>query len=343
MFILAQASSGFSDFFEQIPMGLILMFCGSAVALVVFGFLIVRARMQRAPKPLPEYPNVPVSRSAKSAGLSDAALADLPDLDLLVSAPKPTSQAASRAVRTGTYPVHLTSGETTQAVDVVTIMRDVVDGSLIIQMGDRIYRDLTHDETFRTTFLKIMRELSPVVSQATGRKTGPLPAPASDLPKAPMADPAPAAEEEALPSLRDLFTGEETPQPEKPQRPPVKRPAAPPAGSGPLPGDLPRYTLDDQPQVVKKPGRLLGRQKTEYVPVPELNLAEAIEAFLQHKLQRTPEFDGRSIHVHPAPDGGVSIEVDGVLFDSVGDVNDSEVRTYLSETIQEWQERNTGK
>lgn len=337
MFILAQASSGFADFFEQIPTGLIVMFCGSALALVVFGFLIVRARAQRTPAP-----ESPVSRAVRAT--ANSALEDLPDLDLLVSAapaaPAPKSPPPARSMRKDTYQVRLTNGETTQAVEVVNIMRDVVDGGLIIQMGDKIYRDLTQDETFRSTFLKIMRELSPVVSQATSRKTGPLQAPAeparTETSQAVADEPA-----EELPSLRDFLSPDTEEAPEPPKQP-VAAPKRP-ASAGPMPGDLPRYSLDDQPQVVKKPGRLLGRQKTEFVPVPELNLAGAIEAYLQHKLQRTPDYDGRSIHVHPAPDGGVSIEVDGTLYDTVGEVSDSEVRAFLVETIQEWQERNTGK
>ena len=55
-----------------------------------------------------------------------------------------------------------------------------------------------------------------------------------------------------------------------------------------------------------------------------------------------PDYQGRSIHVHPSPDGGVTIEVDGQYFDAVGDVTDDKVRALLSQTIQEWQTRNTG-
>ena len=40
-----------------------------------------------------------------------------------------------------------------QAVEVVTILRDVMDGGLIIQMGDKIYRNLSSDETFTERFL----------------------------------------------------------------------------------------------------------------------------------------------------------------------------------------------
>ncbi|MBZ0302520.1 MAG: hypothetical protein K8J31_22435, partial [Anaerolineae bacterium] len=302
--ILAQASSGLSDFMRQVPVGLILMFCGTGVVLVVVVLLIVRARMQRREHPHRERPVVPVSAATKSAapmGSEAAAEGDLPDLDMLVSRPAsvskspppPSSSAPARTTRSGTFQVKLDSGGAAQAVEVVTILRDVVDGGLIIQMGDRAYRDLTDDETFRDRFLKVMRELSPVVAQATARKP-----PTAPLHKPPSAD-SPAAETRTAPAptseaatLRDLLVDEDALEDEDRDEPPVveapRRAAAPPPEDGDnVPGDLPRYSLDDEPQIVKKRAGLLGRTKTEFVPVPELNLAEAIEAYLQHKLVRS--------------------------------------------------------
>ena len=248
-------------------------------------------------------------------------------------AANPTA-AVPAAPRAGIYTISLNDGGTAQAVEVVTILRDVVDGGLIIQMGGKTYRDLTHDETFRTGFLKVMRELSPVVTQK----------PAASEPVRQQPADSPAA------SLRDLMSDDEAfdidELVEDVAPPPlIRRPAAPPppTADGTMPGDLPSYRLDSQPQVVKKRGGLLGRNKTQFVPVPELNLAGAIEAYLQHKLRHTPEYAGRIIHVHPSPDGGVAIEVDGVFYDAVGDVTDTDVRGFLSATIQEWQERNSRK
>jgi hypothetical protein len=326
-FILAQASSGMSDFFRQLPVPLIIMFCGSALLLLVASFVIVRARTQRGEKARPAPP-----ATAKSTVPLDA---DLPDLDLLVTAPAPklapVEAAPARAPRAGTYTVHLNDGDTTQAVEVVTILRDVVDGGLIIQMGGKTYRDLSRDETFRTGFLKVMRELSPVVTQAP-RATKPA---APETPPEPQ-QPAPTS------SLRDLLTSDEPFEIDDAPAPARTAPP-PPTTDGTMPGDLPRYSLDSEPQVIKKRGGLLGRTKTEFVPVPELNLAGAIEAYLQHKLRHTPEYTARSIHVHPSPDGSVAIEVDGTFYDAVGDVAEADVRSFLSTTIQEWQERNARK
>jgi hypothetical protein len=346
--VLAQASSGIADFFQQIPVGLIVMFCGSSLLLIAAAFLIVRARAQRTQKTAPEHPYVPVQGAANVTAMPDPTLADLPDLDMLVTAPPPmpkptTAPAPARAPRTGTYTVNLSDGDPAQAVEVVTILRDVMDGGLIIQMGGKSYRDLTQDETFRASFLKIMRELSPVVTQAP--KSAAKPAAAeSELEPAPQEQP--AASRTA--SLRDLLVSSDDveDEAEKIEEAPAPRPASPPpppTADGTMPGDLPRYSLDSEPQVIKKRSGLLRRTKTEFVPVPELNLAGAIEAYLQHKLRHTPEYAARSIHVHPAEDGGVAIEVDGEFYEAVGDVAEADVRAFLASTIQEWQERNSRK
>jgi hypothetical protein len=103
---------------------------------------------------------------------------------------------------------------------------------------------------------------------------------------------------------------------------------------GKLPGDLPSFKLDDNPMPKLKRG-----QRNDLPPVPEINIAGAIEAYLQHKISLTPDYAGRSIHIYPASGGGVSIEVDGKYFEAVSDVSDPVVREFLSDTISEWQDR----
>jgi hypothetical protein len=73
--------------------------------------------------------------------------------------------------------------------------------------------------------------------------------------------------------------------------------------------------------------------------MPEINIASAIQAYLQHKLWQERAFPGRMIHVHSAPSGGVMIQVDNDYFESVGEVSDPAVREYIAAAIQEWQER----
>ena len=338
--ILAQAGSGMGDLVRQI--------LGPLIALGVLGFVlavvivfIVRARTGRTEeekqrRAQPAY----VSAAAAKPRAGTANLNELPDLDLLVDhpiaqAPSPRPAPASpvpgpaRTAQTGVFTVNVDDGNSAQAVEVVTILRDVVDGGLIIQMGGKTYRDLGNDDSFRSSFLKIMRELSPIVTQSP--QPAEKPSPAAPEPSAEEAD-----DIEDIPPVHEVIEDPPAAAPVAPKPSPT-----PPTYGGQMPGDLPKFTLEEEPQTIKTRGGLLGRTKTEFVPVPELDIAGAIEAYLQHKLQNTPDFAGRSIHVHPAQDGGVAIEVDGQNYEAVGNVSDDDVRNFLAATIQEWQQRHS--
>lgn len=67
-------------------------------------------------------------------------------------------------------------------------------------------------------------------------------------------------------------------------------------------------------------------------------LAGQIEARLQAKLRMTGAFPGRIIHVTDAPNDGVSIEVDGAVYDGVNAIADPEVRAFIVGVVAEWQE-----
>lgn len=302
--------SDFSDFLGQLPLGLIIMVCGSGLLLVMVLTYIIMARARRsknetATPPPPAYAGAPSPEPSHPG--------DMPDLDMLVDTATLSAPATppAKPARKGTYNVTTNDSGTSDAVEVMSIMRDVVDGRLIVQMGDKSYKNFNLDADFKDRFTKLMRELA---QAAQAKAASPSPAPAVEAPPA------------------------EPPKPVTPP-PPAPRPAVTPPppmnADGTLPGDLPSFKMDDQkPLQTRKRG-----QKFELEPVPELNIAGAIEAFLQYKLQHSPEYAGRSIHVYPAPDGGVMIEVDGEYYESVGAVSDDAVREFLSQTIQEWQDR----
>ncbi|MBI5670039.1 MAG: hypothetical protein HZC41_18750 [Chloroflexi bacterium] len=304
--------SDFAQFMQQPFVSAILpLLCFFTILLVAVIAALVYVRRRKAQRrAAPDFNPVMVDS------------ADLPDLDTLVSnlppaaSPAPARVAAPsaapvRPARTGTFTVTVQDGGSAEAVEVMTVLRDVVDGRLIVQMGDRVYRNINSDTEFKDRFTRLMRELAQVAR--------PLGQPADQPPL--ESAPEPPAETPLAP-----------PQAASPSAP---RPAAPPPPpTGTLPGDLPTFRLEDQGPI--KPTR---GQKRELKPVPEINIAAAIEAYLQHKLTFLPDYNGRSIHIYPAPDGGVSIEVDGQFFDAVGDVTDTEVRSLLQTTIQEWQDR----
>lgn len=303
--------SGFSDFFTQIPQGFILMFCGSGILLVlVVVYSIYSRRKQSATAPL----------AAQAAAPVYAASADLPDLDDLASADlKAAARATPAASRpSGAHTIALSGGENVEVVEVLTVLRDVGEGGLIIQIGGKAYRNppAYADADFKRRLHNTLRDLNGAVSSSTGN---------------------------AAPAVSDV-AGEDAVEAEAPAAPavpaaPVAPPVPPPETarldpSIPAPGDLPKFRMPEGPPVKPKRGEKLVKE-----PIPEINIAGSIEAFLQHKLVRTPQYSGRSIHVVPASHGGVKIEVDGTFYESVAEVADDGVRQFLAATIEEWQAR----
>jgi hypothetical protein len=299
------------------PVLSMICFFGILLILVVAALVYVRGRKAQAaresiPPPLGYVPY-------------DVGGQDMPDLDLLVNTAGMSSASASaapapaRVARKGAFQVEVSDGDAAEAVEVLTILRDVMDGRLIVQMGDKAYQNPSSNPEFKERFNKLMRELGQTVARPAPDAA---PQPAPDAPDEPM-------------TLSDLIPPSEPAQPLQPPPAPKPRVAPPPvSSSGPLPGDLPSFKLADNPVEKRKRG-----QKQEIKPVPEVNIAGAIEAYLQYKLRHTGEFTNRSIHIYPSPDGGVSIEVDGSYYDAVGDIDDADVREFIATAIQEWQER----
>jgi hypothetical protein len=332
MMVLAQAGgSEISGFMSQPFVGPVLgMTCVLAILLIAVVGLLIYVRRRKASQATAAMP-IP-------AGFApyESTSHDMPDLDVLVNtagmgqpapAAAPAAPPPARAVRKGTFLIAVNDGDATEAVEIMTILRDVMDGHLIVQMGDKAYQSVNNDTEFKERFNKVMRELAQVVGK-------PVSQPAPPVTTAPTAAPEPAEIEPPVqteaptPSLADLMQSEQPPAP-KP------RPSAPPPPRvGAMPGDLPSFKLDDNPFERPKRGK-----KLDLKPVPELNIAGAIEAYLQYKISNTPEYQTHSIHIYPSPDGGVSIEVDGRFYDAVGDIPDDNTREFIAGAIQEWQER----
>ncbi len=309
-------SGGVGDFLRQIPPGFILMFCGSGVLLVIALAVIFRDRFM-ARKAVP-----PLVAAAPGAAIypsytDGSGMGDLPDLDVLADA-----QAFKPARPAGTFSVNLAQGETVEAVEVLTVLRDVSDGSLIIRIGDKAYRNppAVADAEFKRRFQTTLRDLNatPSISASKPQPVAVEAETVSDDVEQPIDVPS-----------DDVI---ETPAPAVPPTASAEIPRFTPGM--PAPGDLPKFKMPDGPPVKPKRG-----QRPVAEPIPEINIAGSIEAFLQHKLALTPQYAGRSIHVRPAMHGAVAIEVDGKFYDSVGEVADAAVRQFLSTTIEEWQSR----
>ncbi len=93
------------------------------------------------------------------------------------------------------------------------------------------------------------------------------------------------------------------------------------------------------PSFLRQMTRVAMGQTPETVELPpERSIAEQIEDLLQERLRGLSEFAGREIHVRPALSGGVTIEVDGVFYQGVGEVTDEAVRALLMEVVRAWEE-----
>lgn len=183
-------------------------------------------------------------------------------------------------------------------VEVMRLLRDLADGSLVVEINGRYYyhlEDITDPEVGRR-FNGIVQALAEFV------EPGDFEMPEEWL--TPPTEPIRATGDEVLPPT-DWQTAHSTPQSQ-----------------------------------TRKVGFFQrGRQAGEE-PLPEVRpMTEQIEELLQYRLTATPEFSNRSIHVRPAADGSVRIEVDGRFYEGVGAVDDPEIQEFLRETIRQWEAR----
>jgi hypothetical protein len=343
---------GFNDFFSQLPPILYIMFCGSGILLLAAVAVSVVQRRAKLTKMIAEAKQPP----ADAAPVLNATPADLdlPDLDDLL---KPAPLYKPRA---GTFRLMLagSTGEV-EAAEVMSVLRNVEDGGLLIQIGDQVYRHppAAADAEFQRRFSNTVRELA-------GSAAAPDASPAPAAPPAPVLvtpppspTPAPTQAEPLMlePDIAEIVSAPLEPdiaeivsaplEPDmgdivsEPPPAPTTPGTMPPAKSGsvPLPGDLPKFRMPEKFTPPKN--RLRRPPPPDRTPVPEINLAAAIEEYLQHKLELTNEFAGRSFHIRDAGHGGVRIEVDGRFFEAVGDIDDPQARAFIASAIQEWQDR----
>lgn len=216
--------------------------------------------------------------------------------------------------------VKLNTGGDIQAKEVLSIMQDK-HGTLLVLMGDTAYLGFSDNPDERKKFKAIMKALASVITGGEAQKSTTKPPAKSPQPTTIVPDDDEDVELDQVSAVikaaRDLQEGEV-----------------------PLPGDLPDFSLDAQPDTHEKGS--FGRIKRVFKPqgIQSVNIADAIEAYLQYKIADTPQFQRRGIHVRSDLKGGVRIEADGNNYESVGDVDNDEVREFLKATIAEWQDRN---
>jgi len=330
-------------FFAQIiPVILIYLLIPTSILMVWFGYFRPRQKKKQAEKLAQSNANTSSTTSAldllndaRQKGDSDPIdTGMLPDLDSLLT----PGQKASQKSPDGKLEVTLNTGDKRKAKEVFVVLRDETDGRLMIQIDETAYRSLKGTGDARKTFTTVMKELSTyILKEDMAQGTVTKETKSTDSVKLetllteksePVIEDKPITESKVTSASKPVSGSKNVP---KSNTPP------PPLADGTLPGDLPSYKFDDNPaNIEKKRGRVT---KVEFTPPPEVDIVGAIEAYLQYKINHTPEYQGKNIHVHPSPSGGVSIQVDNEYFDSVDEVSNQDVRAFLRETIDEWQDR----
>jgi hypothetical protein len=107
-----------------------------------------------------------------------------------------------------------------------------------------------------------------------------------------------------------------------------------PAASAPAPAPVTRA-----PAPLTTPADL-SEEELARLDAERNTMAGQIEERLQARLIRTAGMEARSIHIYSAPSGGVEILVDGVMYDSVGDIADAEARSVIEASIRDWEAAN---
>ncbi|MFN8380003.1 MAG: hypothetical protein U0452_15165 [Anaerolineae bacterium] len=317
------------DFLSQLPpifpilmLAFVLLIVGSA-AVLIFSSTGGRKKEKKPKSKVAPPPDVPAMKTvtpAPAAAPTTPVAADdwvLPELDQI------TTSAPVRS--SGAYRLTLATGETVEVVEVMVLMRDISDGSLIAQIGGNAYTCPPQgaDAEFMRRYAIAARDLS---AAAVDAPRGTRSAPTTPPPLPPVADEPAAAVPPPAPNPPAAAKPASVPKP-------TAAPASP-AKSSEVPGDLPKFT---SPETTEAPR--LGRRPPAAAPVPEINIAASIEAYLQYRLSIDEQFAGRSIHVLPAGADGVRIEVDGQSFQHIDDVTDADVQAFLRDTVSDWQSR----
>lgn len=200
------------------------------------------------------------------------------------------------------------------AIEVMRVLRDLADGSLIVEIDGVRYRSLREigDPEVGRRFLGNVQALA-LFARLSKAEATPL-------------------EETGAPS-----PASQPPVPFEPAASDQPYQAAPPQTDY---SPVPPFQTSSQTASPKQErrGGLFRQQAKDEEPTPERNMTEEIEALLQYRLERTPEMVHRSIHIRQGATG-VHVEVDGNIYEGVGEVPDSEVRTFIQAVIREWEAR----
>ncbi len=334
------------DFIQQVPAGMFITVCGSGLLLlVVWGFILYRRAHRKTRRQI--LPSTPEVESAIAQPISDISAASetapasntparpggimqsIKHFFFYTEEEKAARQAAPPA-GAATSPAQsgvATPPAPSDAVEVLHLYRDVVDGTLIVQIGDQSYRTMGDIRAGgqERRFMAVLRELARMAKETAADVSGP----------------------------EEVIT--ETPaQPQPPATPPAAPapPAAPIPPAASTPPAAPAAPLsayaDTSPEVepigsffdnVRRAVRTGGKPTPQPMVTETTTIADQIDEILQARLYHSEEFRNRRMHLRPALSGGVRIEIDGSFYEAVSDIPDDEVRAFVQGAITEWEAR----
>jgi hypothetical protein len=183
------------------------------------------------------------------------------------------------------------------------------EGYLVVEVEGRRYRrlfDVRDGEAGR----RLLETINRLVVFSRGQESRVTPAPPAEMPApstAAVAAPATAAVESGSQTLLDSLQEQEEEALKKS-----------------------RITLDPRPFRRRTESRQSGIT---------LNLASEIEGLLQLRVQASPAFSQRSIHVVSASDGGLRFEVDGTRYGTMDEIPEPQVQGLIGAAISDWEAR----
>lgn len=194
---------------------------------------------------------------------------------------------------------------TPDAVEVMRVWRDLSDGSLIVEMNGTRFQTIAamQDQGLAKRFFNLIRDL--VQMAKAGAHAAGIKAPQFDSPSS------------ILPQPGEWSDANQ----------PLPNPASTPTGYP----ERPSLTADPL-NSIKNP--VVGAEASD-----DRGIADSIEEFLQYRLMQTPTFKHRNIHIRPAMDGSIRIQVDDRYYEAVSDIADADARAFIQGTIREWEAR----
>lgn len=346
----------FGSFIQQVlPIAILYLLIP---ALLIGLYLVIRAVRKRMNPQANEAKHSPTPTEAVAQPnaldiLAQAGAGEDVDLDPLDDVEMPDISsllgdiAAEQEVAHHNGHITMSTGETVKATSLIDVMRDEATGQLLVKMDGVGYYQLADSPEMKKAFKQVMTELSGVIMQSGQKPTRSAAKPAAKSAAARSAE-KPTYDDDLIDELRHQDYGEndyaddnmedEIGEPDPSMFMASYTPPPPIDSDGHLPGDLPSYKLDDLQVNIESRGAFRKAKVTVEEP-PELNIADAIDAYLQHKLRYTPEMDGTRIGIMPSMSGGVRIVVNGQAYEAVDEIAEPRVRAFIQQAIAEWQER----